>query len=190
MKTALMLLEIQNDYFTNGRIPLEKSDEVATNARSLLQIFREEKMPVIHIQQISTQPDAAYLLPCTKGADFHLSLQPIQHETVVKKHYYNSFKDTVLLNYLIKHQINHLVLCGMMTHTSIAATAYAAYDLGFHCTVVQDACATQALEFNQVRIPVDHVHLAFLASLQTPYANVLNTYQLIQKMNARVPVDA
>lgn len=190
MNTALLLLEFQNDYFPNGRIALEKSLDASVKAQSVLQTYREKKYPIIHIQHISTQPDAAYLLPCTKGAEFYTTLQPAKNETIIKKHYPNSFKDTSLLNYLIKNQINHLVICGMMTHSAVEATVRAAYDLGFSCTVLHDGCATRPLEFNHTIISETNVQSAFLAALQTMYATVLSTADYLQKAGARIPVEA
>jgi len=186
MNTALLLLEIQNDYFPNGRMPLEKSLEASARAQTVLQAFRDKKLSVVHVQHISTQPDAAFLLPCTKGAEFYSAVQPSKSEIIVKKHYPNSFKDTNLLTQLIKNQINHLVICGMMTHMTIEATVRAAYDLGFSCTVLHDACATKPLEFNHSIIPEQSVHHAFLAALQPTYANVLSVDEFVQKTSARI----
>lgn len=186
MNTALLLLEIQNDYFPNGRIPLERSIDAAAKAQSILQSYREKKLHVVHVQHISTNPDATFLLPCTKGAEFHSSVQPVKGEAIVKKHYPNSFKDTNLLNHLIKNQINHLIICGMMTHLTIDATTRAAFDLGFTCTVLHDACAARPLEFNHNAITSQNVHYAFLAALQPSYANVLSSDDFLQKASARV----
>jgi nicotinamidase-related amidase len=91
---------------------------------------------------------------------------------------------------LIKNQINHLVICGMMTHLCIDATVRAAYDLGFSCTVVHDACATRNLEFNNMLIPAQSVHHAFLAALQPTYANVLSVKELVQTMGTTGSVTA
>lgn len=189
MNSALLLLEMQNDYFPNGRIPLEKSLEASTKAQAVLHSYREKKLPIIHIQHISTHPDATYFLPCTKGADFYSTLQPTKSETVIKKHYPNSFKDTGLLNHLIKNQINHLIICGMMTQMTVEATVRAAYDLGFSCTVLADACAAKQLEFNNIVIPAQEVHFAFLAALQPTYAVVLNSDEFLSR-TARVVVTA
>lgn len=191
MNTALLLLEIQNDYFPNGRIPLEKSVEASSRAQSILNVYRERQLPAIHVQHISTQPDATYFLPCTKGAEFYSNVQPIKGETIIKKHYPNSFKDTNLLNHLIKNKINHLVICGMMTHASVDATVRAAHDLGFSCTVIHDACATKTLEFNQMHIPTQEVHFAFLAAFQSAaYANVIGTDDFLQRYSTRAPLVA
>jgi nicotinamidase-related amidase len=190
MNTALVLLEIQNDYFPNGRTPLEKSLESTTKTQAVLQAFRDKKLPVIHIQHISTQPDASFLLPCTKGADFHASVQPVKNETIIKKHYPNSFKDTSLLNHLIKNHINHLVICGMMTHQAVDATVRAASDLGFSCTVLHDTCTARQLEFNHTSIPAQSVHYAFLAALQPLYANVLSSEEYLLKTGVRAAAAA
>jgi nicotinamidase-related amidase len=186
MNTALLMLEIQNDYFANGRIPLEKSLEACVKAELVLHACRDKKMPVIHVQHISTQPNATCLLPCTKGADFYSTVQPLKQETIIKKHYPNSFKDTGLLNHLIKNQINHLVICGMMTQAAVDATVRAAHDLGFSCTVLHDACAARPLEFNHTPITAQQVHYAFLAALQPSYATVLSSEDFLQKTGARV----
>lgn len=183
MNTALLIVEVQNDYFPNGRIPLERSLETTAKIDAVLHDYRDKKIPVIHIQHISTHPDATYFLPCTKGAEFHPSTQPAKNETIIKKHYPNSFKDTNLLSHLTKNKINHLVICGMMTHLSIDATVRAAYDLGFTCTVLSDACTARALDFNNTPISEQSVNNAFLAALQTAYATVLGTSEHLQKIS-------
>lgn len=190
MNTALLLLEIQNDYFPNGRIPLEDSTKVSLRAQSILQAFREKKQTIVHVQHISTHPNANCLLPCTKGAEFHTNVQPIKNEMIIKKHYPNSFKDTGLLNYLIKNQINHLVICGMMTHSTVDATVRAAYDLGFSCTVLHDACTARQLEFNHTTISAQNVHFAFMAALHPDYATVLSLDEYLQKSGTRLVVEA
>ena len=190
MNTALLLVDIQNDYFPNGRMPLEKSTEACLKAQEILQAYRAKQLPVIHIQHISTRPDAIHFLPCTKGVDFHQNVHPLKNETIIKKHYPNSFKDTSLLNHLTKHHINHLVIAGMMTHLCIDATVRAAYDLGFSCTVVHDACATKNLEFNNMMIPAQSVQNAFLAALRPLYANVISVKEYLQAATNKTPVTA
>lgn len=190
MNTALLLIEYQNDYFLNGRMPLEKSTEACQKAQEALQVYRAKQFPVIHLQHISTRPDAVHFLPCTKGVEIHTSVQPLRNETVIKKHYPNSFKDTGLLNYLNKNHIHHLIIAGMMTHLAIDATVRAAYDAGFGCTVLHDACTAKNLEFNSMIIPAQTVHNAFLAALQPLYANVMSVKELLQTISGRTAISA
>jgi nicotinamidase-related amidase len=190
MNTALLLIDIQNDYFPNGRMPLEKSVEACQKAQEVLQAYRFKHAPIIHVQHISTRPDAVHFLPCTKGVEFHPDVHPLKSETVIKKHYPNSFKDTNLLNHLIKNQINHLVIAGMMTHMCVDATVRAAYDLGFSCTLLHDACATKNLEFNSMVIPAQSVHSAFLAALHPMYAQVMATKDFLHMISSKAAVSA
>jgi nicotinamidase-related amidase len=188
--TALLLIEMQNDYFPNGRMQLEKSTDACQKVQEVLQICRTKQLPAIYLQHYSTHPDATHFLPGTKGVELHASIQPTKNETVIKKHYPNGFKDTALLMYLVKNQINHLVIAGMMTHMAVEATVRAAYDLGISCTVLSDACATMNLDFNSILIPAQTVHYAFLAALQPMYANVVSTREYLQLISAKSSIGA
>ncbi len=94
------------------------------------------------------------------------------------------------MNHLTKNKVNHLIVAGMMTHMCIDATVRAAYDLGFSCTVLSDACATRDLEFNNMRIPAQTVHNAFMAALQPLYADVLGTKEFLNRIGSRTAVTA
>jgi len=190
MNTALLLIDIQNDYFPEGRMPLERSIEASVKAQEILQFYRSKQLPVIHVQHTSTRPDAVHFLPCTRGVEFHPNVQPLKNETIIKKHYPNCFKDTTLTNHLLKNKMTHLVIAGMMTHMCIDASVRAAYDLGFSCTVLHDACATRNLEFNNTIIPAQTVHYAFLAALYPTYASVLSVKEFLQKATTKTVTTA
>lgn len=179
MKTALILIDIQNDYFPKGKMELEGSVEASLQAQQMLTCFREQQLPVVHIQHISIRPGATFFLPETEGVKIHSYVQPLADELVIQKHYPNSFRETCLLEYLQQKQITRLVLCGMMTHMCIEATVRAAFDYGFECLVVHDACATRALSFQGEMIPARQVHGAFLAALASVYAKVLSTKEAL-----------
>lgn len=54
-KIALLLIDIQNDYFEGGLNPLVGSSEAGLKAQVILQHFRLQSLPIIHIQHISTK---------------------------------------------------------------------------------------------------------------------------------------
>lgn len=178
MKTSLLVVDIQNDYFAGGNMPLEEPDEASLRARRLLTAFREINFPVVYMQHVATKPGATFLLPGTRGVEIHQSVRPLRHELVFQKHFPNSFRDTPLLAHLLEQQVRQLVICGMMTHMCIDATTRAAYDFGFECLIAHDACATKSLIQQGVSIPARQVHLAFLASLNGTYGRVLATSEI------------
>ena len=181
MKTALIIIDIQNDYFENGAMSLVSSLESCSNAKLLLERFRQESLAVIHIQHIATRADAKFFLSDTIGVDIHKLVKPLKNEPVFIKHYPNSFRETGLLEYLNNNSITDLVVCGMMTHVCVDSTVRAAKDFGFNCTVIGDSCATKDLEFNVVTISAENVQKSFLAALNYFYSTVKTTKQFLEE---------
>ena len=175
MTTALIVIDIQNDYFAKGSNSLSGSDEAAKNARLILDDFRLRGLPIIHIQHLATRPTATFFLPGTIGADIHVEVKPLDSEKVIVKHYPNSFRETNLLEFLQSMDVSKLVICGMMTHMCVDATTRAAKDFGFDCTVVGDACATKDLEINGQQVKAADVQASFLAALNYFYSIVCTT---------------
>ncbi len=175
MKTALIIIDIQNDYFDKGTMTLVGSDKASNNAKLILENFRADSLPVIHIQHIATMPTATFFLPNTKGAEIHDNVKPIGHEKIIVKHYPNSFRETELLDYLKDENISDLVICGMMTHMCVDATARAAKDYGFNITLIGDACATKDQEINGQVVKAEEVQKSFLAALNYFYTTVKTT---------------
>ncbi len=174
MKRALLLVDIQNDYFTGGAMQLVGMEQAAGKASALLQFFRERPEPVFHVQHVSKRPGATFFLPGTSGVEIHPAVEPLPAEPVVTKVFPNSFRGTNLQELLKKEDVGHLVICGAMSQMCIDATTRAAFDLGFKCTVVEDACATRNLIFKGEVVPAWAVHGAFMAALQGIYAEVVS----------------
>jgi nicotinamidase-related amidase len=185
MKTGLVLVDIQNDYFLGGRMELEGSIEASLRAGQLLSTFRQKQLPIVHVQHVSTRPGATFFIPDTDGVRIHENVYPLENEIVIHKHYPNSFRDTGFLDYLHDEHIRGLVICGMMTHMCIDATARAAFDYGFECQVAEDACATRTLIHKGHSIPAHYVNLSFLAALNALYARVLTTAEIISQYSER-----
>ena len=76
MKTGLLLIDIQNDYFPGGNMELVSMDAAAETAAGVLAGFRERQDPIYHIQHLSTRPGATFFLPGTEGAETHSSVAP------------------------------------------------------------------------------------------------------------------
>ena len=178
MKRALLLVDIQNDYFTGGAMQLVGMEAAAGKASSLLQVFRDRSEPVVHVRHLSKRPGATFFIPGTPGAEIHPAVEPLPAEPVITKVFPNSFRGTNLDDQLKKQEVGHLVICGAMSHMCIDATTRAAFDLGFKCTVVEDACATRNHAFKGETVPAWAVHGAFMAALQGIYAEVVSTGDL------------
>lgn len=187
-KTALLVVDMQNDYFPGGKMELHGSVEAGRRAAQLLGCFRQRGWPVIFIQHISVRPGGTFFLPGTVGADIYGEVQPLLGETVIQKHFPNSFRETVLLDHLREALISRLIVCGMMTHMCIDATVRAAFDYGYNCLLAADACATKDLQFQGNTIPAEYVHRSFLAALHGTYGKVMNAAEVISFLEkGRIP---
>jgi nicotinamidase-related amidase len=183
MKTALILIDIQNDYFPGGRMELEGPLQAAEQARRLLDFFRRQGWPTVHIQHVSTRPGATFFLPDSEGARIHESIAPLEGETVIVKHFPNSFRETTLQEHLKNLEAERLVICGSMTHMCVDASTRAAADYGFPVLLAADACATRSLSYGETKIPAEQVHGAFLAALKS-YGQVMNVAEILPHLAA------
>ncbi len=174
MKNALILIDIQNDYFPRGKMELVDITQAANKARHMLDKFRKMTAPIIHIQHISTHEGATFFLPNTAGVEINEAVKPLDGETVIVKHSPNSFLNTNLDELLKGLGVDTVILLGAMTHVCIDSTARAAFDLGYKAIVIADACATRDVSMNGIDVPASQVQAAFLAGLSFVFAEVQN----------------
>ncbi len=183
MQTALILIDIQNDYFEGGRMSLKNMDRAAANARKLLDRFRENGWPVVFIQHVSTRPGATFFMPGTEGCEIHPIVAPLPEEPIFHKNFPNSFHDTLLHEFLQSNALSNLVICGAMSHMCIDTTTRAAFELGYTCIVPEDACATRDLVFNGHTVAAEDVHAAYMAALGSVFAKVAGTNQVLNELD-------
>jgi nicotinamidase-related amidase len=190
VKTALLLVDIQREYFPGGAMPLDGPVEAAVQARKLLAHFRYNHLPAVFIQHVSLDPEATSFVPGSPGVSLYTSIRPLPGEVVIRKHHPNSFRETNLLELLRTGEVSRLVICGMMTHMCIDATTRAACDDGFQCIVAADACATRDLAFAGETVPAAMVQRAFLAALKGTYAEVTTTGEIVTMLQQPALGDA
>ena len=180
MANALLMVDIQRDYFSGGRMEVEGALKAAEGAKQLLEHFRRRGEMVIHIRHLSTRPGATFFLPGTEGTEIHESVLPLPGEPELEKNLPNSFVGTGLDAMLKAGGADRLVICGMMTHMCIDTTVRAAFDLGYQVLLPHDATATRALAFGDMKIPAAQVQGAFMSALGAVFARVLDVEEVIK----------
>ncbi|KAF0867107.1 cysteine hydrolase family protein [Pseudomonas sp. LD120] len=178
-KQALIVIDIQNDYFANGKWPLVGVEAAADNAARLIQAFRQNAEPVVHIRHEFTSDSAPFFTPGSEGAHLHAKVLNRADEPVVLKHFVNAFRETELHAILQERGIEELVIVGNMSHMCVEGAARAAADLGYPVQVIHDACATLDLEFNGQRVPAAQVQSTVMSALAFAYASVLSTEEFL-----------
>jgi nicotinamidase-related amidase len=180
MKKALILIDIQNDYFPGGRFELNQPDAAAQNAKRALAYFRKKGLPVFHVQHINMNAAAPFFSADTVGVNIHTLVSPFPGERVIIKNTPDSFFNTDLLPLLNELGIEQLVICGMMSHMCVDTTVRSAKRLGFAIELLSDACTTRDLLWENAPIPAELVHTTFMAALQNTFADVKRTETFIK----------
>lgn len=178
-KRAVIVVDIQNDYFPGGKYTLDNIEAAAGKAANVIDAARGKGDSVIHIQHIFADPGAPFFIADTEGVKINPVVAPKAGETVVVKHSPNPFLNTDLKAQLDDAGIDEVVIVGAMSHMCIDATARAASDFGYKTSVVQDACATRDLEHGGITVPAAQVHAAMMSSLGFAYAAIINAQDYI-----------
>jgi nicotinamidase-related amidase len=163
IKTALLIVDIQDFYFPGDGPGLVNVVPASLNAKEVLQAFREKKQLVVHVKH-----------KAVRGGEIHKNVEPIAGEKVITKNEVNSFLNTDLLDYLKKNEITRLVIMGMQTHLCLEAATRAGHDYGFECVVVGDACATKDVKFGDKTVKAEDVHNSTLATINSNYGKVID----------------
>lgn len=178
---ALVLIDIQNDYFENGRWPVDNMLEVSSNAARLLEQARVKGHCIIHVRHEIPLENPPFFKPGTPGADIHSSVSPNKDEPVILKHRPNSFQGTALRKNLDDKNITDVVICGAMSQMCIDSTARAAVDFGYIVTVVENACGAKEQVFMGQEVTASQVHASFMAPLAMSFARVITCEQYLQE---------
>ena len=178
-KRALVLIDIQNDYFPGGKLALSGIESAADNAARVLAAARAAGDLVVHVRHEFPTADAPFFTPGSDGARLHPKVESRPGEAVVLKHHVNAFRETDLKTLLDRHGVEEVVICGAMSHMCVDAGTRAASDLGYKCVVVHDACATRDQEFEGAVVPATRVHAAFMAALHFGYARLVSTEEYL-----------
>lgn len=140
MKTALVVIDLQNSIVFDHQSTLHDSDRLLRNVATLLKKARDSQTPVIFIQHTSKTRDG--FIEGGEGWQIHSAAKPLPHETVIQKTVCDSFHETTLHKTLQNLEIERVVIAGLRTEYCIDTTSRRAFTLGYKVVLVEDAHST------------------------------------------------
>ena len=186
---ALLLIDFQQGFDDVAYWGGERNNPGAeANAARLLAYWREQQLPVFHVQHCSAShaanPDL-HLAPGQPGHAFKPEVAPQPGEPIIQKNVNSAFIGTDLQQQLNEQHLTTLVIAGLTTDHCVSTTTRMAGNLGFHTFLVADACAT----FNKTGssgevFSAELIHQTALASLNKEFATVITTEAIIQQVAA------
>jgi len=163
-KQALVLIDIQREYFPGGGLELVGPEEAAKVAASALQFARGRGFARVHVRHQNADPSAPRFRAGSPGSEIHPAVAPLPGELVVTKSRVDSFVGTGLEAFLRAQGVEEICVAGMMVHMCVDSFLRAATAMDFGCSLLVDATATRALEWGGRRVSAADVTAAFCAA--------------------------
>ncbi len=168
MTKALLLIDVQKEYFPDGKLALPGMEAALEQIEALIAHFRAGYQPIVFVQHVALDADSeAPFAAFATGTELHDRLQPEPHDALIAKSSPNAFVQSWLQARLQAQGVTELVIAGAMTQICIDSTARGARDFGYAVTVASDATAAGALEWEGKAISAAQVQKTFLAALAT-----------------------
>jgi nicotinamidase-related amidase len=157
-KPALVVIDIQNDYFEGGAFPLWNAETTLTTVEKAIRMARAKDMPVVFVQHIATGP-SPFFNSGTEGVKLHSRIHAaVGASPLVTKQHADAFEATDLHDTLQGLGADELIVCGMMTQNCVTHTAISRRADDYRKVTVLTDASTTATEM---------LHLIAVAGLST-----------------------
>jgi nicotinamidase-related amidase len=142
---ALLVIDLQNDYFPGGKFPLWNTEATLRNIERAIEEARSRNIPVVIVQHVAggSRGIAPFFNAGTAGADVHPRiLAAAARAPVVVKQFADSFVNTTLEDTLAGLEATELLVCGMMTQNCVTHTAISKSAEKYRVSILADCCTT------------------------------------------------
>lgn len=167
-RTALLVIDPQNDYFTNGSFPLWNADEALKEILNAIHAAKEQDAAVILVQHVAAS-ESPLFAEGSEGVKLHQAiLDAAPDAPIVTKTHADAFQETNLTQLLEELEVDRLVICGMMTQNCVTHTAISDAADPYQVSILPDACTTReqllhliALEAIKTKVTYSEIKYAF-----------------------------
>ena len=176
---ALLVIDVQKT-FDDPTWGQRNNLDAEKNIAALITYWRNTQGTVIHIHH-SAEIRASNFHPSRVGHEAKAEALPLPNEVVFKKNVNSAFIGTQLEGYLREHKLEKLVVVGLTTDHCVSTSVRMASNLGFQVTLVSDATATFARQFDGITYTAEQIHAINLASLNDEFCQVSTTAAILQR---------
>jgi nicotinamidase-related amidase len=174
MKRALLVIDVQNEYFT-GKLPVTYPEGSFANILKAMDTASQNNITVILVRHGSPQQDAAAFVKGSQGWEIHEKVMKKEHLRIIDKHLPGSFTGTELEETLRSMEIDTITICGYMTQMCCDTTARQAMHLGFSVEFLSDATGTLDIANYAGTITAAELHKAILITQAMRFSKVMST---------------
>ncbi len=183
MKEALLVIDVQNEYFS-GRLPVTHPTGSLNNILRAMDAAHAAQVPVIVIRHANQSPDAATFRPGSMGWELHPDVSRRPCDLLIEKSLPGSFTGTPLEGWLKDHAIGSLAIAGYMTQMCCDTTARQAFHRGYVVKFLSDATGTLTISNSAGTVQDADLHRAVLVTQQMRFSQVVTTGEWVRSIRA------
>lgn len=181
MKRALLVIDVQNEYFS-GMLPITHPHGHLSNIVRAMEEAAAHDVPCVVIQHTFPQPDKPFFQRGTPEWELHPEVLARPHDLCIEKNLPGSFTDTALESWLRQEGIATVVISGYMTHMCCDTTARQAVHRGFTVEFLSDATGTLPLKNAAGEVSAEELQRAILCAQQMLLSEVISTDSWCQRI--------
>lgn len=172
MRRALLVIDVQNDYF-GGRHTVTYPSDSFPKILETMDLAGEHGLPIALVQHSASRSDADTFRPDTPGWEIHPEVLARPHDIVIEKRLIGSFTGTTLEEWLRGRGADTVVIAGFMTQMCCDTTARQANHLGLRVEFLADATGTHAFANAGGTVTAEELHRATLVTQAAAFSRVL-----------------
>jgi nicotinamidase-related amidase len=181
MKRALLVIDVQNEYFT-GVLPISYPSGSLERVLDVMDVAAQQSIPVIVVRHTETPEDTPFFKKGSPEWELHPKIAERSYDLLVDKTVPGSFTNTNLEEWLRSHEIDTLVISGYMTHMCCDTTARQAFHAGFDVEFLSDATGTLDFESAVGAATGEELHRAVLVTHHDMFSQVMTTDEWKQRV--------
>jgi nicotinamidase-related amidase len=172
MSRALLVIDVQNEYFT-GALPITHPADHLEQILGAMDAAAG-RVPTIVVQHHFPTPDKPFFQNGTPGWELHPEVKGRPRDLLIEKTMPGSFTNTHLEGWLREHNIDTVTIAGYMTHMCCDTTARQAVHRGLTVEFLRDATGTLALSNSAGAVTAEELHRSILCAQQMLLSEVLD----------------
>ncbi len=180
MKDALLVIDVQNEYFT-GILPVTYPAGSLDNILRAMDWAHDGRVPVVVIQHTNPAPEATTFRTGTHGWELHDEIKRRHADVIIGKNLPGSFTGTTLESWLLERSISTVTIAGYMTQMCCDTTARQAFHRNYAVNFLSDATGTLLISNRAGSVSAADLHLATLVTQQQRFARVMTTAEWIME---------
>jgi len=184
-RRALVVIDVQNEYFSGGNLPIEYPPIHSTlpNVIQAMDAAHEAGIPIVLVRH-GAGAGAPIFANGSAGWQLHPEIARRPHDHLIDKQRASVFAGTDFAPWLARHEIDTLAVVGYMTHNCDAATIYEASHRGLKVEFLSDATGALPYANEAGRVTAEEIHRVYSVVFHTGFAAVVPTSAWIAAVRA------